>query len=253
MTTELKLISLNVRGIRDKIKRKRILEWCKNKGGDIIFLQETYSTPDIETRWRSEVDGSFYFSHGTNHSKGVLVLITSKLNIKISDLKIDGDGRYIVFKGEIQGAKMIFGNLYFPTRDKEKMQIEFLSIVDKVISEMLAPEYTIVLGGDFNVIMNKKLDYMGLNMPVKTKFNDKFEEFFIKYDLEDIWRKRNPSEKQFTFKRKQPFVQTRLDYWLISASMEKLVHSCDILPSITPDHSGIKLKFRNLVENSKLL
>ena len=69
MTTGLTLISLNVRGIREKIKRKRILEWCKNKGGDIVFLQETYSTPDIETRWRSEVDGSFDFSDGTNRSR----------------------------------------------------------------------------------------------------------------------------------------------------------------------------------------
>ena len=71
------------------------------------------------------------------------MLITSKLNIKISDLKIDGEGRYIVFKGEIQGAKIVFGNFYFPTRDKENKQIEFLSNIDKVISEILAPEYTI--------------------------------------------------------------------------------------------------------------
>ena len=48
MSTGLTLISLNVRGIREKVKRKRILEWCKNKRGDIIFLHETYSTPDVE-------------------------------------------------------------------------------------------------------------------------------------------------------------------------------------------------------------
>lgn len=30
MSTGLTLISLNVRGIREKVKRKRILEWCKN-------------------------------------------------------------------------------------------------------------------------------------------------------------------------------------------------------------------------------
>ena len=133
MSTGLTLISLNVRGIRENVKRKRILEWCKNKGGDIVFLQETYSTPDVETRWRAELEGSIYFSHGTNHSRGVMVLITAKLDINICDLKIDGDGRYILFKGEIQGAKILFGNFYFPTRDKEKEQLNILEKVDKVI------------------------------------------------------------------------------------------------------------------------
>ena len=120
MANGLTLISLNVRGVRESIKRKRILEWCKVKGGDIIFLQETYSTPDVETRWRSELESSLiYFSHGTSHSRGVLVSIASKLNINICDFKIDRDGRFIIIKGEIRGAKILFGNFYFPTRDKE--------------------------------------------------------------------------------------------------------------------------------------
>ena len=41
-------ISLNVRGIRDRVKRKNIFEWCKSKGSDIVlFLQETYSTVEV--------------------------------------------------------------------------------------------------------------------------------------------------------------------------------------------------------------
>jgi len=248
MSTGLTLISLNVRGIREKVKRKRILEWCKNKGGDIVFLQETYSTPDVETRWRAELEGSIYFSHGTNHSRGVMVLITAKLDINICDLKIDGDGRYILFKGEVQGAKILFGNFYFPTRDKEKEQLNILEKVDKVISEVWAPDYSIVFGGDYNLIMNSNLDYMGFNVPAKTKFNDTFEEFMIKYDLEDSWRKKHPNKKQFTFKRKQPVVQTRLDYWFISANLDKLVNSCNILSSISPDHSGIIIQFKDLID-----
>ena len=71
----------------------------------------------------------------------------------------------------------------------------------------------------------------------------------ISHNLEDIWRKKNQSVKQFTFKQKQPVVQTRLDYWFISSNLDKLINTCYILPSITPDHSGVKLVFRNLVDN----
>ena len=105
------------------------------------------------------------------------------------------------------------------------------------------------LGGDYNLIIDGNFDYMGSNVPVKNKFNEHFEDFLISYNLEDIWRKKNPGKKQFTFKQKQPVVQTRLDYWFISLNLDKLVHTCHILPSITPDHSGVKLVFRNLVDN----
>ena len=41
------VLSLNVRGIRDLNKRKSIFTWVRNQKADIIFLQETFSTPDI--------------------------------------------------------------------------------------------------------------------------------------------------------------------------------------------------------------
>ena len=247
--TGLNLISLNVRGLRERGKRKSILEWCRHKKSDILFFQETYSTQEVETRWKLELGGNAYFSHGTNHSRGVLVSIAPTLNIKVIDLKIDEGGRYIILKVDIRGTKILLGNFYFPTRDKEKEQIQFLKDVEKIISEMWSQEYELVLGGDFNLIMDKKLDYMGSNSPPRNKFNEHFEEFLDRYRLEDIWRKKNPNEKQFTFKQKNPIVHTRLDYWFISSNLQKNVYSCDILTSITPDHSGLKLQLRDMSDN----
>ena len=246
MTSSLVLISLNVRGIRERGKRANIFEWCKKKGGDIILLQETYSTEDVENQWKNEWEGSMIFSHGTNHSRGVLVLFSPELKYKLSNLVIDGDGRFILFRLETKEAKLVLGNLYFPTRDKQKLQVNFLEGIESYISNMWTPDYSLILGGDFNIVMDGKLDYKGSNIVLKTKFNESFEDFLNKYRLIDIWRKRNPCKKEFTFKQKQPLVQSRLDYWFISTSLEKLVDKCEILTSLTPDHSGIKLKFRNL-------
>ena len=47
-----KLISLNVRGICDFAKRKKIFSWIRRQNADIAFLQETYSTPDIVEKLR---------------------------------------------------------------------------------------------------------------------------------------------------------------------------------------------------------
>ena len=46
----LNLISLNVRGIRDRVKRKTIFDWVRTRRADVVMLQETYSTPDIIIR-----------------------------------------------------------------------------------------------------------------------------------------------------------------------------------------------------------
>ena len=103
-------VSLNVKGIREKSKRQKIFEWCRDKRTDIIFLQETYSTRDIEDNWKQQWSGSVYFSHGTCHSKGVIILIDSKLDAQILKVITDEDGRFIIMECVVQ-------ILQFPDRE----------------------------------------------------------------------------------------------------------------------------------------
>ena len=67
---DLKLVSLNVRGIRSPAKRKALFCWLNERKYDIIFLQETYSTQDVESIWKTQWQGKLYFSDGFNHSRG---------------------------------------------------------------------------------------------------------------------------------------------------------------------------------------
>ena len=94
-----KLLSLNVRGLRDFKKRKTIINWIMKQKADIIFLQETYSTPDIGhivTDWKYQWKGNMYFSHGSNKAKGVLILIKRDIEFKPKNIKIDTNGKFIV-------------------------------------------------------------------------------------------------------------------------------------------------------------
>ena len=70
-------------------------------------------------------------------------------------------------------------------------------------------------------------------------------------ELCDIFRLRHPGEPRFTWWRKNPFKQRRLDYFLISNSLQDSVSSTSISPSVQSDHSAIVLKISPVKEHIK--
>ena len=62
-------------------------------------------------------------------------------------------------------------------------------------------------------------------------------------DLCDIFRGRNPDTRRFSWRRKTPFKQRRLDFFLVSNSMQENIESTDIIPSVGSDHSAIKINY----------
>ena len=82
-SVKLDILSLNVRGIRDQIKRRSIFSFLKGFKANIYFLQETYSDLKDEIIWKNEWGGEIFFSHGTNHSKGVCILINPTIHCQV--------------------------------------------------------------------------------------------------------------------------------------------------------------------------
>ena len=67
----------------------------------------------------------------------------------------------------------------------------------------------------------------------------------------DVWRVRNPLLRRYTYRRAKPLYQSRLDYWLISNSLQDNVILCDIIPSIYSDHSAILLGLKSVDDKSR--
>ena len=105
-------------------------------------------------------------------------------------------------------------NIYAPNKVRE--QCFFFEELEKKIDDFIADEYhRIIIGGDFNVVNDPDLDCSGGS--AKEKESIKFlNSLFLNYDLIDIWRTRNLDCKLFSWKQKNPLVQRRLDFWLIS-------------------------------------
>jgi len=55
------IFSLNVRGIRDQLKRRSIFSYLKDQKAKFYFLQETYSETNDEIIWKNEWGGEMFF------------------------------------------------------------------------------------------------------------------------------------------------------------------------------------------------
>ena len=72
-----KLISFNVNGLGEELKRRKIFNWLKQYYSKCIcFLQETHSTAQCENKWKTECDSELIFSHGSSNSRGVAIFIS---------------------------------------------------------------------------------------------------------------------------------------------------------------------------------
>ena len=69
-------LSLNVKGLRNDRKRKRMYTWLEdhNVHNEITFIQETHSDLQTQAKWNHEWHGKTYYSHGTTHSCGVYII-----------------------------------------------------------------------------------------------------------------------------------------------------------------------------------
>ena len=61
------------------------------------------------------------------------------------------------------------------------------------------------------------------------------------FDLSDIWRDLHPEIKRFTWRRRNPEIHCRLDFFLVSTSLSTYVLGADIPPGFRTDHSLITL------------
>ena len=111
--------------------------------------------------------------------------------------------------------------------------------------ETVLSHLKIILGGDFNVTLDSDLDCSGGRPFIKDSVKN-IQNLCFDFYLVDIWRIRNPERRRFPWRQKNPFIQRRLDYWLISDVCQDEIEKSDIIPSINSDHSAICLQFNSI-------
>ena len=244
------ILSWKERG--DYQKRCKLFNWVKKHMSinAIVFMKETHSSDKTGKQWEQLWRGSIKFSHGTTSSKSVLIAFSESLEFNITKEFTDQNGRYIVLQVNIQENPYVLINYYAP--NLETQQVSVLDELTKVLSNLELKENTnLILGGDFNIILNLKLDADGRNPTLKFNSMKSLNILTMENDLVDIWRIRNPESNHYTQRKKTPMTQRRLDYFFVSDSFQDSVHEVKILTGIQSDHSPIWIQCRSLEEERR--
>ena len=238
---KLSFCSLNVQGLNQARKRRQIYRWLHNYNFDIIFLQETYSSKNTEDVWKAEWGGKIYFSHGTTHSKGVMILFNPKLNFEINSATTDKNGRYLLLKTKMFEEFFLLCNVYAP--NDSNSQEHFLSNLGGILQQYA--DLNLIIGGDFNCPITSADKAGGSSVLKKKKVIDEVNSLCQGFQLQDIWRSQQPNQTQYTWRNKSFKIQCRFDYWLVSRDLSSLVIKSDIIHATISDHSAITFNLQS--------
>ena len=235
---KIKIVSLNVHGLRNGLKRRKVFKLLKDQRADICMLQESHGTAEVEALWNSEWGLRGLFAHGSSDARGVTTFVNKQIRYKITQVQSDKEGRFLVIKLDLDEFSVCIANIYAPNTDNP---LFFTNVTNK-IKDMEAT-FTI-MGGDFNIALDAKMDrHEGV------QYHKKAHRELLNYiegeQLIDIWRIKNPETKRFIWHRKEGQVikWSRIDYYLLSEQLHNVVTECDIKPGLWTDHSMTTLAF----------
>lgn len=241
----LQICSLNARGLRDQKKRNDLFFWTKQKKFDVIFLQETYWTENLEYRIKKEWKGESILSFGSEHSKGNAILFKDNLPIEITNMHKSADSRIILINIKTDNEIITLVNVYAPNIISERKA--FFNKVQKWVDQYALNKQQLIIGGDLNHTELNHLDRRTLDSQVpKDASTVSYKTLLSIHDLHDVWREMHPNRKQFTFKD-----ISRLDKFLVSTELMNYTQKTDIISAgIKTDHKCI-LILLNLNKTNK--
>ncbi len=244
--SDLKVLSLNVRGLNNKSKRLRIYNWINSYNYDVCFLQETFCTKSFEAEFKKGWNGTILhsFSNST-HSRGVSILISSNVDCKVVSSHTDNVGRMALLNIEIGSIEYSLLNVYAPNDSSDR--ISFLKQIRLFLNQHAVTKTRLIIAGDFNCVLERK-DRASGNIDNSSNF---LRQLLDDLKLIDIWRSLHPNEVEYTYIH--PSVcqrNSRIDYILCSESLMTYCTLSNICQAPSPDHKGIYVCIKT-VENER--
>lgn len=193
------------------------------------MLQEVHCSENSSLMWSAEWGYKTIISGHDSSRCGVAILFNNSFSYEIQKSFSDPNGRFII-KSEMKCIS-ICPQWRWPT----------------ILYGFLRSSYVfecgeIVVGGDFNLVLNVDVDKKGGRSRTHSNSQETLKNFAAQFDLIDAWTLINPDSRKYTWCRRRPEISCRLDFFFVSQSLMCKVRDANILVSYRTDHSLIDLR-----------
>ena len=151
--TYVKIISFNINGMLNPVKRGKVLSKLKKDKIQVAFLQESHLSDSEHAKLNKYGFGHVFFSsHASGRRRGVATLISNTVNYEHMSEYKDREGRFVMVTGKIEGIVTTFLNVYAPPGSDWSL---YKHIIDLMTTKS---QGILICGGDFNIRLNPKID-----------------------------------------------------------------------------------------------
>lgn len=152
------ILSWNVNGLKNPIKRSKLIAKVKRDRISIVFWQETHMSADEHEKFKKlGFRNTFYSSYKSGRKRGVGILISNSTPFEFVSETKDKEGRFVLVKCRIDQQEVTLLNIYAPPGSR-------VSFYKKVFDLIAIETYgTLICAGDFNVLLNPSLDTTNRN------------------------------------------------------------------------------------------
>ena len=91
--------------------------------------------------------GKSFYSHGSNHSKGVMILVNPRYTLEVIKSIKDQNGRLIILDTKLDNQHLVLINIYAPNDTWQEIRF-FFQELNKTPADYA--DNNLITGGDFN-------------------------------------------------------------------------------------------------------
>ena len=251
LLVEIGIITYNARGLKDKLKLKRVLNTCykilqKNRNY-FIMLQETHLEIGDEDRLKLLWRHGFVTSPGQGRQRGTMILFDKSWEVVHTDK--DSIGRFCLLSAKKFNQQLCLGNIYAPNEHDITF---FTTVYDKLLEYKNSnPEAKLILGGDFNLVLGSMDSLNRGSNAMEIASREMILQRNVLLNLTDVYRHQHNSGG-FTWARGN--CMSRLDMIFITKELINLgIESKIDWGFDSSDHAMVEVSFKikNVIRKGK--
>ena len=153
------------------------------------------------------------------------------------------EGRLLAVLLRIEDLRLCLVNCYAPVIRNEIDHLAFLGDIETLLKG-IPSQYKLIIGGDFNLVLDCNIDSRGGNPKPHRKCKNKLKKIMAEHNLIDTFRHNSPKDLLFSYSgiyRKGEKIERRLDYFFLTESLNTITKNQKIIPSSHSDHAILQI------------